>query len=546
MQPLYGALPFAEQRRAILPLETGRKIVLATSIAETSLTIEDVRVVVDAGKSRRARFDPRSGMSRLVTEPVSRAEATQRAGRAGRVAEGYCYKLWAKAEDGALPAFPPAEIEAADLTGLALELAEWGAEASEMAFLTAPPAVALGEAGALLTQLGVLDQGRITDHGKAVARLPLHPRLAHMLVTAGPGAAKLAAVLSDMRGPGDMDLAMRLRNVPATISKEAARLAKLVAGKVDLSPGQQAALAYPDRIGLRRPGDDARYVLSGGKGAVMPNDAPLAAQRLIVACDLDGDGREAKVRLAAALSDSELRELYGDHIEWSGLCEWSKRDRKVIARQQEKLGALVLQDRVWKDAPADALSAAMLEGVRQLALRLTPAAEWFRARVALMDGFPDLSDDALMARLEDWLLPYLDGVRTAQQWKGFDLLPALRAQLSWEQMQRLDAEAPAHFTTPLGRSIPIDYGQPAPEITLRLQEMFGQTTHPMVGRVPLRVTLLSPGHKPVQTTQDIPGFWATSYSDVRRDMRGRYPKHPWPENPTEADPTLRAKPRRRT
>lgn len=544
LQPLYGALPFADQRRAILPLAKGRKVVLATSIAETSLTIEDVRVVVDAGRARRSRFDPRSGMSRLVTEAVSKAEATQRAGRAGRVAQGYCYKLWAKAEDGALPAFPPAEIEAADLTGLALELAEWGAEPHDLAFLTPPPPQALGEARALLTDLGALDQGRITDHGRRVARLPLHPRLAHMLVTAGRKAAPLAAVLSDARGPGEMDLTRRLRSLPGPVAKEAARLAKMVDAKPDLSTGQHAALAYPDRIGLRRAGDDARYVLSGGKGAVMANDAPLAAQRLIVACDLDGDGREAKVRLAASLTEAELRALYADQITWDGLCAWSKRDRKVIARQQEKLGALVLQDRVWKDAPAEDIAAGMLEGVRLLGLRMSAAAERFRARVRLMDGFPDLSDDALIASAGDWLLPYLTGLRTAEDWKGFDLLPALRAMLSWDQMQQLDAQAPAHFTTPLGRHIPIDYGQPAPEITLRLQEMFGQTTHPMVGRVPLRVTLLSPGHKPVQTTQDIVGFWATSYADVRRDMRGRYPKHPWPEDPRQADPTLRAKPRK--
>ncbi len=543
LQPLYGALPFAEQRRAIRPLETGRKIVLATSIAETSLTIEAIRIVVDAGSSRRARFDPRSGMSRLVTEPVSRAEATQRRGRAGRVAPGVCYRLWSKAEEGALPAFPPAEIEAADLTALALDLAEWGAAPGELAFLTPPPEQAFAEAQDLLSDLGALSDGRITEHGKTLARVPLHPRLAHMLVTAGPSAAQLAAFLADGRASsrGDSDIATRLKALSGPVTAEAKRLARFAKQDKGLELGQMAALAYPDRIGLRRKGDDARYVLSGGKGAFLPNDDGLAAQRLIVACDLDGDAREARVRLALPLSEADVREIYADRIHWVGSCIWSKRDGRVMARQQERLGGLVLQDRIWKDAPEEAQSRAMLDGIRQLGLRMTPAADRFRARVALVDDLPDMSDTALLDGMEDWLLPYLSDVQSAADWKRFDSLPALRAMLDWDQMQRLDAATPAHFTTPLGRKIPIDYSGPAPEITLRLQEMFGQTSHPMVGRVPLRVTLLSPGHKPVQTTQDIPGFWASSYADVRRDMRGRYPKHPWPEDPTQADPTLRAK-----
>ena len=552
--PLYGAMPFADQRRAIRPLKgSERKVVLATSIAETSLTIEDIRVVVDTGRARRARFDPRSGMSRLVTEPVSRAEATQRAGRAGRVAEGSCYRLWARAEEGALPAFPPAEIETADLTGLALELAQWGAEPADLAFLTQPPEQGLAEARALLSRIGALEGGRITDHGRTLARMPLHPRLAHMLSRGGPAAADLAALLShrDPMQGADADVTLRLKamarrdNRFRAIAEDAKRFRRLVGAATDLTVGQQLALAFPDRIGLRRKGDDPRYVLSGGKGAVFDAADELAGQRLIVACALDGDAREAKIRLATALSEAELRELYGDAIIWRGVCEWSRRDGRVVARQQETLDALVLQDRVWKDVPDDDVVRAMLAGVRQMGLRLSPAAERFRARVALIDDLPDLSDAALLDRLEDWLLPYLNGVRTAEGWKGFDVLPALRAMLDWPQMQRLDAEAPAYFTTPLGRDIPIDYSGAAPEITLRLQEMFGQTTHPMVGATPLRVTLLSPGQKPVQTTQDIPGFWETSYADVRRDMRGRYPKHPWPEDPTQADPTLRAKPRKR-
>jgi ATP-dependent helicase HrpB len=294
---------------------------------------------------------------------------------------------------------------------------------------------------------------------------------------------------------------------------------------------------------LRRKGDDPRYVLSGGKGAVMDAADPLAGTRLIVATDLDGDTREAGIRQAATISERELRDVFGDQIKWHDVCEWSKRERRVLTRQQERFGALALDDRQWSDAPDNAVASAMLEGICLLGLRPTPAAQRFRARVALVDSLPAMDDATLLETLEDWLLPHLAGVRSAEGWKQFDILPALRAMLDWDQTQRLDRAAPAHFTTPLGRKIPIDYDGEAPGITLRLQEMFGVTKHPHVGRSPLRVTLLSPGQKPVQVTQDIVGFWATSYADVRRDMRGRYPRHPWPEDPTQADPTLRAKPR---
>jgi ATP-dependent helicase HrpB len=558
IRPLYGAMPFAEQRKAIAPEQTGRKVVLATSIAETSLTIEDIRVVVDAGRARRARFDPSSGMSRLVTEPVSKAEATQRAGRAGRVAEGVAFKLWTKGADGALPTFPPAEIEAADLAGLALELAIWGSD--NLAFLTPPPEGALSEARALLQGLGALDaQNRITEHGRALAALPLHPRLAHMLQVAGAQAAPLAALLAardPLRG-APVDLGLRISALKGRysgpgavnhaaltqIKAEVPRLAKGLGQTETLSLGQMAALAYPDRVGLRRKGSDPRYILSGGKGAYLAPDDPLAGEHLLVVTDLDGDTREAKIRQAVPIAEAELRALYADQIGWTEVCEWSKRDRRVLARKQERFGAIVLDDRVWSDAPEDAIAAAMLDGVRQLGLPWSDAAHRFRARVALIEGLPAMDDASLMDSLEDWLAPHLGGIRTAEALKSFDLLPALRAMLDWDQMQRLDRAAPAHFETPLGRKIPIDYSGEAPEITLRLQEMFGVTTHPMIGGTPLRITLLSPGQKPVQVTQDIVGFWASSYADVRRDMRGRYPRHPWPEDPTQADPTLRAKPR---
>ncbi|WP_268885665.1 ATP-dependent helicase HrpB [Frigidibacter oleivorans] len=571
VHPLFGAMEFAAQRAAIRPAATGRKLVLATSIAETSLTIEDVRVVVDAGRARRARFDPGSGMSRLVTERVTRAEAEQRRGRAGRVAPGICYRLWTRGEEGALAAFPPAEIETADLSGLALELAVWGADAGDLAFLTPPPAPALAEARALLAGLGALDgQGRITAHGRALAALPLHPRLGHMLAVAGPDAAPLAALLAE-RDPlkgAPADLSLRLaairdprgfeadhvwpvhRGTVERVRAEAKRLARLVkpvAGTFALP--EMAALAYPDRIGLRRKGEAPRWLLSGGKGAALAETDPLAKARLIVATDLDGDAREAGIRQAVEIAEAQLRRLFADRIGWHDQCEWSRRDGRVVARRQERLGPLVLDDRTWPDAPTEALARAALDGMRQVGLTFTPRAARLRARIALLreEGadLPDMGEAALLDSAEDWLLPHLAGRRTEADLRGMDLTEPLKSALTWDQQQLVDRLAPEQFETPLGRRVPIDYDGEAPGIEVRLQEMFGVTVHPTVGpkRRPLRITLLSPGGKPVQVTMDLPGFWASSYADVRRDMRGRYPRHPWPEDPTVAEPTLRAKPR---
>ncbi len=560
LHTLYGAMPIKDQRAAIRPAERGRKLVLATAIAETSLTIADIRVVVDGGRARRARFDPGSGMTRLVTEPVSRAEADQRQGRAGRVAPGTCFRNWTKGAEGALPAFPPAEIEAADLTSLALDLALWGS-AEGLAFLTPPPEGALSEARALLMSLGALDDtGRITPHGRALTAMPLHPRLAHMLATGGPGTARLAALLSDrdpLRG-ASTDLTLRLRALDdpaalnadrgtvARIRTEAKRLKRHERGH-SISLAAQAALAYPDRIGLRRPGEAPRYILSGGKGAVFPDGDPLAGQRLIVATDLDGNPREARIRQAAALSEGELRDLYANQIRWENTCAWSKRDRKVLARTQERFGALVLDDRIWKDASPDAIAAALLDGIRDLGLQIlnwTPAANRLRAR-AIFSGLADLSDDQLLTTLDQWALPYLGGKRSAEDLKRLDPTEALKAHLGWDTLQAIDRLAPPHWTTPMGRTIPIDYASETPAVELRLQEVFGTTVHPKIGpdRLPLKMTLLSPAQRTVQVTTDLPGFWAGSYADVRKDMRARYPRHPWPEDPTQADPTLRVKPR---
>ena len=561
--PLYGAMEFKAQQAVLRPAP-GRRVVLATSIAETSLTIPDVTVVVDAGRARRARFDPGSGMSRLVTERVSRAEAEQRRGRAGRVAPGICYRMWARAEEGALPGFAPPEIAVADLAGLALELAIWGSDGGDLAFLTPPPEAALAEARVLLRDLGALDgAGRITGHGRALAALPLHPRLAHMLVTAGRGAADLAALMAD-RDPlsgAPADLSLRLSALrdprayhdrhpwPANpaglhrIRDEARRLRRMAGpGRDELSPGAMAALAYPDRIGLRRKGDQPRYVLSGGKGAVLPEGDTLASHRLIVATDLDGDQREARIRMALPLPEDELRALFADQIHTRDVVEWSRRDNRVIARRQERLGALVLADHPLADPDPQDMARAAFEGLRANGLSFSPAAARLRARIALLPALGAVDDAALLAD-PDWLLPYLGRARALADLRSLDLTEALKARIGWDGQRVLDQATPAHFVTPLGRKVPIDYDHETPSIELKLQELFGLTTHPTVGGRALRISMLSPGGKPIAVTSDLPGFWAGSYGEVRKDMRGRYPRHPWPENPTEAAPTTRAKPR---
>ena len=576
LRPLLGNLPFAEQQLAIRPeaRKNLRKIVLATAIAETSLTIQDVRVVVDCGRARRARYDPEKGLQRLVTERVSKAEATQRAGRAGRVAAGRCYRMWARAEEGAMPAFAPPEIAISDLAPLALELAQWGSGPEDLAFLTPPAPGPWAQAKALLGQLGALSDGRLTPHGAALAKLPLHPRLAQMLLQAGPRAAPLAALLSDRdilstqncdltpaltaltRPTGNKEQAGPIRDHSALdrIKQEAKRLSRLApkgTREIALSPAQCLALAYPERVAQRRPGPQPRYIMAGGKGAVLARDDSLANARYLVISDVGNPhfstGPDPKIRRALALGEAELREVFADQITWETLCHWSKRHRRVIANRSEMLGALSLTQEVWRDAPSEALAAAMVEGVQQMGLRLPKAARLLQARVAAAPPgqFPDLSDTALLEAAPEWLAPYLTGLTTEQDWKAFDPLPALEAYIGWAALRQLEKIAPAHFTTPLGRKIAIDYSGDSPAIELRIQEIFGQTRHPMIGDHPLKVTLLSPAHRPIQVTTDIPGFWTGSYADVRKDMRAQYPKHPWPEDPTQADPTLRAKPRKR-
>ncbi|MDC0140391.1 ATP-dependent helicase HrpB, partial [bacterium] len=523
LRPLLGNLPFAEQQLAIRPeaRKNLRKIVLATAIAETSLTIQDVRVVVDCGRARRARYDPEKGLQRLVTERVSKAEATQRAGRAGRVAAGRCYRMWARAEEGAMPAFAPPEIAISDLAPLALELAQWGSGPEDLAFLTPPAPGPWAQAKALLGQLGALSDGRLTPHGAALAKLPLHPRLAQMLLQAGPRAAPLAALLSDRdilstqncdltpaltaltRPTGNKEQAGPIRDHSALdrIKQEAKRLSRLApkgTREIALSPAQCLALAYPERVAQRRPGPQPRYIMAGGKGAVLARDDSLANARYLVISDLGNPhfstGPDPKIRRALALGEAELREVFADQITWETLCHWSKRHRRVIANRSEMLGALSLTQEVWRDAPSEALAAAMVEGVQQMGLRLPKAARLLQARVAAAPPgqFPDLSDTALLEAAPEWLAPYLTGLTTEQDWKAFDPLPALEAYIGWAALRQLEKIAPAHFTTPLGRKITIDYSGDSPAIELRIQEIFGQTRHPMIGDHPLKVTLLSP------------------------------------------------------
>lgn len=602
LRPIHGAMPLKAQRAALAPSPPGRrKLVLATAIAETSLTVEGVRVVIDGGLARRSRFDPGSGMARLVTEPVTKAEAEQRRGRAGRLEPGVCYRLWAKAEEGALRAFPPPEILEADLAGLALELAVWGASADELPFLDPPPEGALGEARALLRELEALDAGGlVTPHGRRMAALPAHPRLAHMALRAleegeAPGlACELAAVLEERdplpaRASADLSLRVAALRDPGRLAEERGLSvdrgrtqalregAKRIAGAAARALGapapetgrkgpvegpalaRHAARAYPDWVALKRPerkpGEAPRYLLSGGKGAWLEaGDAGLGAPRMLAVAETDGDPREARIRRAAAISEAEVTDLFGARVRWEEVCAWSPRDRAVLARRRRMFGALALEDRPWKDAPAEARAAAMADGVRALGLDALPwegAAARLRARAAFARAhgaaLPDWSDAALLAGLDDWLTPHLGGCRTAEDLKGLDLAAILEGTLDWPQRQALEAAAPAVWAAPTGTRSPIDYGREVPAVSVKLQEVFGLDRHPAVGtaagEVPLLMDLLSPARRPAATTRDLPGFWRGAWADVRRDLRGRYLKHPWPERPWEAEATARAKPR---
>ena len=542
---LYGAMKPADQDRALAPDTAARKVILSTAIAETSLTIPGVRVVVDAGRARRARVDPGTMMGRLVTERVTRAEAEQRRGRAGREAPGVAYRLWARAEEGALATFPDPEIRSTDLTGLALDLAVWGAkDARDLAFLDPPRDSDLEAARGVLARLGALDRaGSLTDHGRAIAALPVHSRIGHMLSIAGAAAAPLAAYLDRSRGARDEDLETALWQAPGEVRREGKRLAKLVAERGEYDLAEQAALAFPDRVARRRPGEAPRWVTVGGTGLMSERGSRFAQAEWLVATDTDGDPREARLRQAAALDESAVRRLFGDQITWEESVRWT--GSRVQATRREVLGAVVLKEAPWAEASVERCVAAMIEGIRQIGLSPGPPAARLMARVeaARAEGLdlPAMDEASLLDEAEDWLGPYLADIRTADAFDKFDLLPALQARLGYAGQQALDAHAPSHYTTPLGRRVPIEYSDAGPEVALKLQEVLGVTTHPRAAGKPIRFSLLSPAGRPIQVTMDLPSFWTGAYGDLRKDMRGRYPKHDWPEDPANARPQAGAK-----
>jgi ATP-dependent helicase HrpB len=590
--PLFGDLSAGEQDAALAPTAGGqRKVVLATNIAETSLTIPGVRVVVDSGLVRRSLFDPATGMSRLETQRISRASADQRQGRAGRVEPGVCYRAWSESAQRSLAPFSQPEIAEADLTPLALDLANWGVrDAGDLRWLDPPPAAMLASARDLLAHLGALDdQGRITAHGREMAQLGVHPRLAHMLLRARAlgamaTAADLAALLSErdlLRGaPGSRDTDVRSRldvfrrdSAPAGVgarppdahldwgafqrAKKMSRdLLRRLSGdrqppaRDDGAVGVLLALAYPDRIGRRRPGADARYTLANGRGAHFADTQSLGRQEFIVAVDLDDRERDARILLAAPLGKADIEEQFADRIVRGESVEWSSRDQAVIARRVARFDAVVLDDHPLPEIPADAARAAMLAGVRELgiaALNWTREARELQARMEFArrwapdaSDWPAVDDESLAASFEQWLAPWLDGVTRKEHLSRVSLTEALRALMSWDQQRTLDEVAPSHLEVPTGSRIRIDYlDESAPVVAVRLQEVFGLEKTPLIGggRVPVTFKLLSPAQRPVQVTRDLAGFWRGSYADVRKDMRGRYPKHYWPENPLEAEPT---------
>ncbi len=599
--PLYGNLPLEAQDRAIAPSPPAtRKIVLATSIAETSLTIEGVRVVVDSGLMRVPRFSPRSGMTRLETVRVTRASADQRRGRAGRVAPGVCYRLWTEQEDQQLAPFSRPEILEADLAPLALELAEAGiADPAELRWLDPPPAAPLAQARALLTQLGALDPaGRITTHGRRMASLPLHPRLAHMLLAAselghGGVACDVVALLSERDvfrfDPGasiDADLALRVEALRGTVpmasthgatidrslihrvrelSRDLHRL--LSSGSLEprtssLEPpvGVLLAFAYPDRIAQRRVLRDdgatsaGRFLLRNGIGAALPSVQSLSAADYIAIAELGGQPPNNRIFLAASLDLDEIEAHFTAQVEHEHVVSWDGESGVVRARERERLGAIVLRERTIAAPDPSAVSAALLSAVMESGLRnlsWTDGARQIQQRIAFLhhldSSWPDVSDAVLTATASEWLGPHLYGLTRRDELRRLDVAAILLSLVGWERRAMLDELAPSHVEVPSGSRIRIDYGDPrSPVLAVRLQELFGLGETPRIagGRVPLTLHLLSPAQRPVQVTTDLAGFWRTGYFEVKKELKGRYPKHYWPDDPSQAVPTRHARPRR--
>jgi ATP-dependent helicase HrpB len=577
--PLFGALDAAVQDRAIQPAPKGqRKVVLATSIAETSLTIEGVRIVVDSGVARVPRYEPDIGLTRLETVRASRAAVDQRRGRAGRTEPGVCYRLWDEPQTASLAAYTQPEILSADLSSLVLDLAQWGvSDPASLAFLDSPPIPALNEARTLLRELGALDgDGRITAEGKSLRALALPPRLARMIVDshrlgAGLEAAYIAAVLTERGLGGDnVDLDARLdqfrrdRSQRATSARSLAeRWASQVAATEGASSfedapstGAMLAFAFPDRVARNR--GNGTFVLANGRGAAVDQASALARAPYIAVAELTGTAASGRILLAAPIAQSELELRFADQIESSDEITFDRASMSLRGRRKRTLHAITLSEAPMTLLPSAETAQVLAEGLIAAGLdRLPwpkPLQQW-RGRVMFLrkaEGetslniWPDLSDDALAAQRETWLVPALFDKTSLKEFSAGDLSDALMAMLPWELRARLEREAPTHFEAPTGTMLAIDYeAEQGPTIAVRLQELFGLTAHPSVakGAVPLVLELLSPAHRPVQVTRDLPGFWRGSYAAVRSDLRGRYPRHPWPEDPASAMPTRRVKPR---
>jgi ATP-dependent helicase HrpB len=573
--PLFGALDAAVQDRAIAPAPKGcRKVVLATSIAETSLTIEGVRIVVDSGVARVPRYEPDIGLTRLETVRASRAAVDQRRGRAGRTEPGVCYRLWDEPQTASLAPYTQPEILSADLSSLLLDTAQWGvSDPTTLAFLDSPPAPALKEARSLLLELGALDgDGRITAEGKSLRALALPPRLARMVVDshrlgAGEEAAEIAAVLTERGLGGDsVDLDARLdqfRRDRSPRAGSARSLAQRWASQVasterasdqDTSPstGVMLAFAFPDRVARNR--GNGSFVLANGRGAAVDQTTALARAPYIAVAELTGTAANGRILLAAPIAQADIEARFADHIENTDDISFDRGAMALRARRKRTLHAITLSEAPMALSPSEETARVLADGLIAAGIdRLPwskPLKQW-RDRVMFLrkaegEGWPDLSDDALAAQREAWLAPMLHDKTSLNQISAQDLSDALMTLLPWELRARLEREAPTHFEAPTGTQLPIDYeAEQGPTIAVRLQELFGLNSHPSIakGAVPLVLELLSPAHRPVQVTRDLPGFWRGSYAAVRSDLRGRYPRHPWPEDPASAMPTRRVKPR---
>ncbi len=582
LAPLYGNLSQQAQDQAISASPAGtRKVVLATNIAETSLTIEGIRIVIDSGVMRVPRFDPASGMTRLNTLSVSQASADQRCGRAGRLEAGVCYRLWN--EDKHLLAHGEPEIKEADLAPLMLELAQWGCvDPAELRWLNPPPVGNVGQARQLLQQIQALDdRGRIRPHGQQMAALGMHPRLAHMVIKAqhlglGALACDIAAVLSErdvlQRYVVDTDLHSRLlvlsgdrhpdidRGALHRVREAAKQWRQRLKIKDSVhheqlhQAGILLAFAYPDRIARRRDGADSRYLLANGRGATFRQADALTASDFIVVAQLDGADKEARIFLAAELAESALLAHFSDAIEEGAFIRWDVREQAVQARQQRRLGAIIFSDqKLASFDPAQAV-AAMLDGVRAMGLACLPwtkADRQWQSRVQCLHRvnaheWPDVSDARLLERIDAWLAPFLNGITRRSHLSKLDLRNALLSLLPWDKQRQLDDLVPTHLTVPTGSHIALDYDNDPPILAVRMQELFGAADTPTIagGKIKVLLHLLSPARRPLQVTQDLAGFWGGSYTEVKKEMKGRYPKHYWPDDPLQAEPTRRVKSRR--